>query len=121
MKKLSLLLSVFILLTAFTCENEPLEGDFVTDEPNVTCEQALMNTATAALNFVSATESNYNQLCVAYRNALEDQIDACGDTDGSLQAAIDSLNCENTNPEEPILIKEIITTYEDDSVFTETF
>ena len=26
MKKLSLLFSVFILLTAFTCENEPLEG-----------------------------------------------------------------------------------------------
>ena len=34
MKKLSLLFSVFILLTAFTCENEPLEGDFVTDDPN---------------------------------------------------------------------------------------
>ena len=91
MKKLSLLVSAFILLTAFTCENEPLEGDFVTDEPDVTCEQASMNTVTAALNFVSATEATYTQLCVAYRNALEDQIAACGDPDGSIQAGIDVL------------------------------
>lgn len=32
MKKLSLLFSMFVLLTAFTCENEPLEGDFVSEE-----------------------------------------------------------------------------------------
>ena len=32
MKKLGILFSIFILLTAFTCENEPLEGDFVSEE-----------------------------------------------------------------------------------------
>jgi hypothetical protein len=32
MKKLSFLFSLFVLLTAFTCENEPLEGDFINEE-----------------------------------------------------------------------------------------
>ncbi len=32
MKKLGILFSIFMLLTAFTCENEPLEGDFVSEE-----------------------------------------------------------------------------------------
>lgn len=99
MKKLSLLFSVFILLTAFTCENEPLEGEFVTDDPDLTCEQASMNTVTAALNFVSATEATYTQLCIAYRNALEDQIAACGDPDGSIQAGIDVLGICTAEPD----------------------
>jgi hypothetical protein len=104
MKKISLLLSVFVLLTAFTCENEPLEGDFVTDEPNVTCEQALMNTATAAQNFAALTEENYEEeyfgACSALKSAFENQLEACGDPDGSLQAAIDALgNCNlNASP-----------------------
>ncbi len=34
MKKLSLLFSVFILLTAFTCENEPLDSDLSPYQPN---------------------------------------------------------------------------------------
>lgn len=32
MKKLSFLFSLFVLLTAFTCENEPLEGEFVNEQ-----------------------------------------------------------------------------------------
>uniref|UniRef100_UPI00404A0AAE hypothetical protein n=1 Tax=Gelidibacter sp. TaxID=2018083 RepID=UPI00404A0AAE len=94
-------MSVFILLTAFTCENEPLEGDFVTDEPNVTCEQALMNTATAAQNFAALTEENYEEeysgACSALKTAFENQLEACGDPDGSLQAAIDALGTCNLN------------------------
>lgn len=101
MKKLSLLFSVFILLTAFTCENEPLEGDFVTDEPSVTCEQALMNTATAAQNFAALTEENYEEeysgACSTLKTAFENQLEACGDPDGSLQAAIDALGTCNLN------------------------
>lgn len=93
MKKLSLLFSVFILLTAFTCENEPLEGEFYTG-PNMSCEEAILNSASASLSFVSATEQNYTELCNALKNALEIQIDVCGDEDGTLQATIDGLgNC----------------------------
>lgn len=32
MKKIAYLFCLFILCSAFTCENEPLEGDFVTEE-----------------------------------------------------------------------------------------
>ncbi|WP_299336169.1 hypothetical protein [uncultured Psychroserpens sp.] len=97
MKKLSALFCLLILLSAFTCEDEPLEGDFVTGEN--TCEEATLNTAEAALNFISVNEDTYTQLCNAYRNALEAQIVACGDDDGSLQDVIDALgDCTNSNP-----------------------
>ena len=89
MKKLSGLFCLFILLSAFQCEDEPLEGDFLT---GVSCEEAILNTANAALAFISVTDDNYTTLCLAYRSALLAQIDACGDTDGSLQAAVDALS-----------------------------
>ena len=97
MKKISLLLGLLILLSAFTCENEPLEGDFTVDN-QVSCEQAAINTQNAALAFLQVNEDNYTQLCTAYRNALQAQIQFCGDPDGILQTQIDSLgNCSNDN------------------------
>ncbi|OUR91055.1 hypothetical protein A9Q87_11300 [Flavobacteriales bacterium 34_180_T64] len=95
MKKVSLLFSLFILLTAFTCENEPLEGDFL-EETDLSCEEALLNTVDAALAFVDATETNYTELCTVYKEALQAQIEACGDPDGSLQSGVDALG--NCNP-----------------------
>ncbi|OUR99004.1 hypothetical protein A9Q86_13110 [Flavobacteriales bacterium 33_180_T64] len=35
MKKISFLLCLFVLLSAFTCEDEPLEGDFVSENTDV--------------------------------------------------------------------------------------
>ena len=101
MKKLGLLLSFFILLTAFTCENEPLEGDFVTDDgPNATsCVDAIQNTADAANAFVQATPTNYSQLCNAYVSALEDQLAFCGDDTGAIQTLIDGLGDCNSDEE----------------------
>ena len=96
MKKLSFLVSIFILLTAFTCENEPLDGDFVIGETELTCELAAANTQDAAIAFLDVTDENYSELCLAYRNALEVQIQFCGDPDGILQTQIDSLGtCAN--------------------------
>ena len=90
MKKLGTLLSIFILLTAFTCDNEPLEGEF--PDPNETaCITAAQNTGTAATNFVNATDSNFTQLCNDYKTALESQIGLCGDPSGTLQQIIDGL------------------------------
>lgn len=98
MRKFGVLLSIFVLLTAFTCENEPLEGDFVSENPS-SCEDAIAVTAQAALDFIGVNDDNYTTLCVAYRNALEAQIDACGDPDGSLQLAVNDLgNCDNNQP-----------------------
>lgn len=95
MKKISYLLSLFILLTAFTCEDEPLEGDF-NEESELSCEIATQNTIDAAIAFLDVTDDNYSQLCITYRNALETQILFCGDPDGTLQTQIDSLgSCAN--------------------------
>jgi hypothetical protein len=97
MKKASLLLLIFISLTAFTCENEPLD-------PNVditadACNETSINLATAALNFVSVTPENYTQLCISYRNAIQNQINVCGDPDGSLQDSLTALgDCSISEP-----------------------
>lgn len=102
MKKLSLLFTLFVLLTAFTCENEPLEGDFATGT-DLSCEEALLNGIDAVLAFANATEADYTQLCNAYKVALLAQIEACGDPDGLLQIAVDDLgDCSNgdTTPDD---------------------
>ncbi len=99
MKKLSALLSFLILFTAFNCDDEPLDGDFVIDDgidTTISCEEAIQNTGTATTIFASVTpdDVNYTQLCLVYQNALQDQIDACGDDDGTLQAILNALgNC----------------------------
>jgi hypothetical protein len=98
MKKLSFLFTLFILLTAFTCENEPLEGDFTTDN-EISCQIAAQNTQDAAIAFLNFTEENFTELCIAYRNALQVQIQFCGDPDGSLQTQIDSIGSCSTNTE----------------------
>lgn len=95
MKKLSLLFSIFVLLTAFTCENEPLDGDFL-EEDEMSCDIADQNTQDAATAFLEITPETYVQLCIEYRNALEVQILFCGDENGSLQTQINSLgSCVN--------------------------
>ncbi|WP_299228742.1 lipocalin family protein [uncultured Psychroserpens sp.] len=90
MKKITILFSLFVLLTAFTCEDEPLEGEFI-NEVELSCEIATGNVVQAALAFLEANDENYTQICTAFRSALQSQIQACGDPDGSLQAQIDDL------------------------------
>ncbi len=95
--KLSTQILLYTLLLSFlSCEDEPIEGDFLTG--GLTCELALTNTAQAALNFLSVNDDNYTQLCTAYRNALQAQIQACGASDASLQIVINgSGDCTNNN------------------------
>ncbi|MEH6537470.1 MAG: hypothetical protein V7719_13815 [Psychroserpens sp.] len=94
MKKIFTLLMCTAVLTFVSCEDEPLEGDFLTG--GTTCEEAILNTTQAALSFLGVNDDNYTQLCTAYRNALEAQIQACGDEDGTLQAAVTALgDCSN--------------------------
>ena len=94
MKKILALCSFMVLFMAITCEDEPL--DF--EDEITSCQEATTNTINAATAFTGATEENFNQLCVAYKNALQSQIAACGDSTGSLQTSIDSLACEETQP-----------------------
>jgi len=70
MKKLLLpIVFLFVLLSAFKCENEPLEGEFVTSfvlDCNTTTEALTVATS----NFEAATDNNYTILCNAYKFAL---------------------------------------------------
>jgi len=101
-KRLLPFLSLFTLLTAFTCENEPLEGynlDTINPLP-LDCLTATQEYLTAASNFVDATDANYTELCNIYKVALENQIVACGDPTGGIQTLIDSLgDCLSDDPE----------------------
>jgi len=90
MKRVLALLCVFVLCTAFQCEDEPLEGEFITEEV-AACQEATLNTAEAALAFLDTSDVNFTQICIAYKEALEAQIGVCGDEDGSIQALIEEL------------------------------
>lgn len=96
MKKLLSILSVFILLISFSCNDEPLEGDFVT-ENDTDCTATTQALANAALGFISATDETYAEICNAYKVALQNQILACGDEDNSLQTILESLG--DCNPD----------------------
>lgn len=84
-----LALALFILCN---CDNEPYEGSiFIEDNP---CELAIENTVSAETDFNLGTEENSETLCQIYRNALENQIETCGDINGDLQGVLEDLgNC----------------------------
>lgn len=97
MKKILTLLLCTAVFTFISCEDEPLEGDFV-EGGATSCTTAIANTAQAAANFAAVNVDTYTQLCTAYRNALQAQIQACGDEDGTLQLAVDALgDCTDQN------------------------
>lgn len=59
------------------------------------CEYAEQNSATAQQAFEDATIGNYIEACETYTFYLQQQIDFCGDEDGSIQVIIDGLNCSD--------------------------
>jgi len=97
LKKITVRYWLVVLLVVMNCDNEPYEGDFITEDNS--CQLAMLATAQAANDFLNATDDNFNLLCQAYRNALENEIEICGDLDGALQSRIDDLgNCNNLCP-----------------------
>ncbi|GAB4162580.1 MAG: hypothetical protein Tsb0033_21720 [Winogradskyella sp.] len=81
------------LFMAINCDNEPYEGEIIFED--TTCLEAIETTETAAENFLNAIPESYTLLCLTYREALLNQIDICGDEDGSLQIILEELsNCE---------------------------
>ena len=58
------------------------------------CDDAIAATQFAQNSYNAATNENIDELCIAYRNALQYQIQVCGD-DGELQTIVEELgNCE---------------------------
>lgn len=88
---------------AITCDNEPYEGDIFEDSID-DCLIASELTAQALMDFADADIESYNLLCQAYRAALENEIEICGDENGDLQYIIEGLgDCvieDNTNTTE---------------------
>lgn len=61
----------------------------------ISCEQANANAVEAESQYITATIGNFDEKCAQYSLYLQEQIDICGDTDGSIQAKIDSLDCSD--------------------------
>ncbi len=58
---------------------------------DLSCEDATSATLTAAQAYSNATDAEIAAKCVAYKVALQAQIEVCGDTTGALQLIINSL------------------------------
>jgi hypothetical protein len=59
----------------------------------LTCDQATANKAEAESQYVTALIGNFDEKCSQYLLYLQEQIEFCGDGDGSIQLEIDALNC----------------------------
>lgn len=62
------------------------------------CEEATQAVEEAQTAYENATEEDLLEACNAYRMALENKLELCGDEDGTIQALIDSLDCEEETP-----------------------
>ena len=95
-KSITQILSLLFLFIVSSCNIEPFEGEVPEETVETlpsTCEEAALNTSEAGIAFglVTPTDSNYAELCVAYKGALEAQITVCGDEGGAFQTLIDSI------------------------------
>jgi hypothetical protein len=61
------------------------------DNSTPNCDDLVAATAAAQQAYAGSTSSNHNQLCNAYKTALQNEIATCGDPDGSLQALVTDL------------------------------
>jgi hypothetical protein len=82
-KSLSLLFMMSIVV--ISCDNE--NGNNVENpDDNLECQNAQQAKVQAQQDFENASNSDYEQLCAAYIDALNLQIIECGDEDDSLQS-----------------------------------
>lgn len=63
------------------------------DNETLSCEDASAAVTAAADAYNNATAENYVAKCNAYKDALENQIESCGDENGMLQDIVDGLDC----------------------------
>lgn len=89
MNKILKLCPFIILLLIVSCHNEPYEGDIIIE--NNACALAIQATNEAGENYQLSTDENSLLLCQVYRDALEDQIEICGDESRELQEIIEFL------------------------------
>lgn len=61
----------------------------------ITCAQAISNRTEAESQYNSATIGNFSEKCAQYVLYLQEQIQFCGDSNGSIQAQLDSIDCND--------------------------
>lgn len=87
MKKLKVIIGALLMgALVFACSS-----DDDNNNNDLTCEEATEASLNAGIAFNAATPDNYEARCNAYKDALQDQIDVCGDESGDLQDIIDDL------------------------------
>ncbi len=59
----------------------------------LTCDEATANRVEAESQYITATIGDFEEKCSQYLLYLQEQIQFCGDTDGNIQAEIDTLDC----------------------------
>lgn len=59
----------------------------------ISCAQATANRTEAESQYITATISNFDEKCAQYQFYLQELIAICGDTDGSIQAELNSISC----------------------------
>ena len=59
----------------------------------ISCEQAIANRDEAESQYITATIGNFDEKCAQFLFYLNEQIEFCGDADGSIQVEIDNLDC----------------------------
>ncbi|WP_439151194.1 hypothetical protein [Winogradskyella sp.] len=92
---------------AINCDNEPYEGEIITE--NNSCNLAIQATNSAAENLINSNTENYALLCELYRSALENQIEVCGDDSGDLQDVIELIEDCSVESEDPCEIAQSAT------------
>lgn len=102
----SVFIMVFALFSLTSCDNEPLEGEFGSNDDSnsspVNCVHATQNLteALSIYNSVTPSDPNYTTACNAYATALQNFVSACGDASGTFQAILDSLDCSADTPDD---------------------
>ncbi|MEM5566206.1 hypothetical protein WNY78_13885 [Psychroserpens sp. AS72] len=86
MKKLNLIFCLVIVNLTFNCSSDSSDGDDPID-----CTEATQAVATALSDFNDANELNYADKCNAYKTALQNLQQSCGDEGVDIQAIIDNL------------------------------
>lgn len=85
MKSIKFFSGLVLLTFALACSGS--------DDSAPDCDALAEATDAAQAAYLAAEPSNEVALCNAYKAALQNQIDDCGDEFGDLQALIDGLNC----------------------------
>jgi len=98
MKKISYYLILLFVGLIFlnSCDNEPLDGDFVaTSSQEVSeadCDGAASSIITSLASIVAAPLEQQQMLCGNLREMILGTISTCGDESGFLQESLDSLD-----------------------------